>query len=265
MPTAIIQRPSPRLTDGELTFLPKRGIDFEKALAQHRSYGEMLQRCGAAVIVQEANPHLPDSVFVEDTAVVLDELAVMTPMGVASRQAETEIVAAALRAYRPLVRIAPPARIEGGDVLRIGRVLYVGRSTRTDSGGIAALEGIVRPHGYTVRAVAVSGCLHLKTGCTALDEETVLINPDWIDPAPFASLRRICVPPEEPFGANILRIGGTLCMHTGFERTQTLIARQGYRVDLTDISEFIKAEAGLTCMSLLLEDTPDVDGPPRDH
>ena len=253
MLTAIIQRPSPRLIDCELTYLPSQAIDFDKALRQHRSYGELLGRCGAGVTVLEARPHLPDGVFVEDTAVVLDELAVMAPMGVVSRQAETEIVEVALKRHRALVRIAPPARIEGGDVLRVGRRLYVGRSTRTNTAGIEALRAIVRPHGYTITPVNVSGCLHLKTGCTALDEGTVLINPAWVDPTPFKSFEWIEVAPEEPFAANILKIGATICMHVGFERTGELIARRGYRTAVTDISEFLKAEAGLTCMSLVAD------------
>ncbi len=253
--TAIILRPSPRLMNCELTFLPSRAIDFDEAFRQHRSYGEMLHRCGAAVVVLDAQPHLPDSVFVEDTAVVLDELAILTPLGVASRQAESAIVEAALQPHRPLARIAPPARLEGGDVLRIGRDLYVGRSTRTNRAGIAALENIVTPHGYRVRRAEVTGCLHLKTGCTALDTDTVLINPAWVDPAPFEALDRIDVPPEEPFGANVLAIDGTLCLHAGFEKTRALLERRGWRIAVTDISQFLKAEAGLTCMSLIFKNT----------
>ncbi len=253
MLTAIIQRPSPRIADCELTYLPTQTIDNYNAIDQHRSYEDMLRGCGVAVMAMEANLHLPDSVFVEDTAVVLDELAIMTPMGVASRQAESEIVAATLQHHRPLAWIAPPARIEGGDVLRIGHYLFTGRSTRTNTAGIEALKTCVQSYGYSVIAVDVSGCLHLKTGCTALDEETVLINPDWVDPAPFKAFDRLSVPPEEPFGANILKIGDVICVHAGFERTKERIARRDYRTSVTDVSEFLKAEAGLTCMSLIFE------------
>ncbi len=253
MLTAILHRPSAQLHHCALTYLPTQAIDTERAARQHRSYAELLRRCGVEVILLESNRHLPDSVFIEDTAVVLDELAIITSMGVASRRAETAAIQSALQAYRPTVRIAPPARIEGGDVLRIGRDLYVGRSTRTNDRGIAALKALAQPHGYAVRSVAVSGCLHLKTGCTALDEKTVLINPAWVDPAPFEALQRISVPPEEPFSANILGINGRLCIHSGFKKTRQTIERHGYRVDTIDISEFLKAEAGLTCMSLIFE------------
>jgi dimethylargininase len=249
--TAVTHKPSPHLEDCELTYLPSRAIDFEKAIRQHRSYGDMLRRCGVAVIVLDANPHLPDSVFVEDTALVLDQIAIMTSMGAASRRAESEAIEAVLRAYRPIARIAPPARLEGGDVLRIGRKFYVGLSTRTNRAGLSALEAHVAPFGYSVTAVRVTGCLHLKTGCTALDDHCVLINPEWVDPSPFESLDRIEVPSAEPFAANTLRIDSTLCIHSGFTATWRMLERRGYRVETTDVSEFLKAEAGLTCMSLV--------------
>lgn len=251
--TALTHKPSPHLENCELTYLASPTIDFEKAVCQHRSYVHMLRRCGVETIVLDDNPHLPDSVFVEDTAVVLDELAIMTPMGVASRQGESEAIESTLKKYRPLARIAHPARIEGGDVLRIGRELYVGLSTRTNARGIKALEALVAPHGYKVRRVKVSGCLHLKTGCTALDKHTVLINPTAVDQEPFKAFDQIAVPPEEPFAANILKIDETVCMHAGFKTTRQLIERRGYGIEATDISEFLKAEAGLTCMSLIFD------------
>lgn len=262
--TALLHRPSPRLQECELTYLASQAIDFERAARQHRAYADMLRRCGVDVLVRSDNLHLPDSVFVEDTAVVFDELAIVTSMGAASRQAETEAVAGALQAYRETARIAPPATIEGGDVLCIGRQIYVGRSTRTNAGGLAALTALVAPYGYQVRPVPVSGCLHLKTGCTALDDRTVLINPEWVDPEPFGACEQIVIPRDEPFGANALKIGETICLHAGMPKTRALIARRGYRTEVTDISEFLKAEAGLTCMSLVFNRCPhDVCRPAR--
>jgi dimethylargininase len=253
MLTALTHIPSPHLSRCELTYLASKPIDFDKALRQHQAYVDMLQRCGVRVIVLEANRDLPDSVFVEDTALVLDEIAVMTPMGVASRQAESAAVETALAPFRPIARIRPPAKLEGGDVLRMGRHLYVGLSTRTNKAGLQALAEIVRPHGYRVSSVEVTGGLHLKTACTALDAHTVLINPAWVEAAPFEGLEQIIVPPNEPFAANILRIDGTIGMHAGFEGTRRLAEARGYRVAVADISEFLKAEAGLTCMSLLFD------------
>ncbi len=253
MLTALTHLPSPHLNHCELTYVAPRQVHFDKALEQHRAYVNLLQGCGVRVVVLDQNRHLPDSVFVEDTALVLDEIAVMAPMGAASRQAETAAVETALTPFRPVARIRPPAKLEGGDVLRVGRHLYVGLSTRTNKAGLQALAEIVRSYGYRVHGVHVSGCLHLKTGCTALDETTVLINPAWVDAAAFDGLHRITVPPREPFSANILRIHDTIGMHAGFKRTRRLVEARGYRVMVTDISEFLKAEAGLTCMSLLFD------------
>ena len=253
MLTALTHLPSPNLSRCELTYLAAQPIDFDKALSQHRAYVDMLQGCGVRVVELDANRHLADSVFIEDTALVLDEIAVMTPMGVASRQAESAAVEAALKKLKPVARIRPPAKLEGGDVLRIGRNIYVGLSTRTNEAGLQALAAIVRPHGYRVTGVEVTGCLHLKTGCTALDEHTVLINPAWVDVESFNDLEQIIVPPREPFAANILCIDGTIVMHAGFANTRQLVEARGYRVVNADISEFLKAEAGLTCMSLLFD------------
>ncbi len=258
IPIAIIHQPSPYLNNCELTFLPAQGIDLDRAARQHRRYGRMLQRCGLEVVVLNVNAHRPDSVFIEDTAVVLDELAIMTSMGTSSRRLETTTVETVLRAYRQTARITPPATIEGGDVLAMGKMLFVGRSTRTNSEGVAALAALVTPRGYRVMPVAVSGCLHLKTGCTALDDGTVLINPEWIDPDPFAAFERIRVPPEEPFGANVLRLGATICLPSGMPRTREMVVQRGFRTDVTDISEFMKAEAGMTCMSLVFNPSPRV-------
>ncbi|MEM1182306.1 MAG: arginine deiminase family protein [Acidobacteriota bacterium] len=244
---ALVHRPSPRLQDCELTFLDAAPIDVERAARQHAAYVNRLRRYGFEVTVLDGNLELPDSVFVEDTAVVLDEVAVLTPMGVASRQPESRLMELALGAYRPTVRIAAPAKLEGGDVLRIGRRLFVGQGTRTDAGGLRALAAIAEPLGYSVVGVPVTGCLHLKTGCTAPDDGTVLMNRDWVDPRPFVGLRRLDVPPSEPFGANVLRLGdGAVALPAEFAETRDLLIRSGFRVESLAISEFLKAEAGLT-------------------
>jgi dimethylargininase len=251
--TALTHTPSPQLNGCALTYLTPRPIDVERAIGQHREYCAMLRRCSAHVLTLAQNAGMPDSVFVEDTAVVLDAVAIITPMGVTSREKETEAVASALAPFRPVARIAPPAALEGGDVLRIGKRLYVGLSARTNRQGIAALDHIAGPHGYRVTPVAVQGCLHLKTGCTALDDETILINPDWVDPEPFTNFKTLVVPGEEPFGANILQVNGKICMHSGFAQTRRMLERLGYATEVADISEFLKAEAGMTCMSIIFK------------
>ncbi|MEO1369573.1 MAG: arginine deiminase family protein [Acidobacteriota bacterium] len=253
MARALVHRPSPTLQNCELTYLDASPIDPTLAARQHAGYVALLRRHGFEVTVLDRNLHLPDAVFVEDTAVVLDEVAILTPMGVASRAPETGLIASALAPLRPLVRIQAPAKLEGGDVLRVGRQLFVGQGTRTDAAGLRALAAVAEPLGYEVTGVEVTGCLHLKTGCTALDPETVLIHPDWVDGAAFAGFRRLEVPRSEPFAANTLDLGDAVAVPSSFVATRALLDEDGRRVEAVDISEFLKAEAGLTCMSLLVQ------------
>jgi dimethylargininase len=237
----------------ELTFLRRQPIDPARARAQHAAYCELLRACGARVHVLAVSPGLPDAVFVEDAAVVLDEVAVAAAMRPSSRRAEVENLLPVLRAHRPVVRIPAPGFLEGGDVLRLGRSLYVGLSARTDAGGASALPRAVVAYGYRVVPVPVRGCLHLKTACTALDAATILVNPEWVDARAFPGLRSIEVPPDEPFAANVLRVGATLCLPSRHRRTRAMLERAGYQVRTVDISELEKAEAGMTCLSLLLD------------
>jgi len=251
--TAITHKPSRSLNQGELTFLPRKKIDVAKACEQHAAYCEMLKKLGTDVITLDQNRALPDSVFVEDTALVLDKTAVLLPLGANSRKAESNLIEKNLAKFRTIVRIKPPARIDGGDILIIGKTLFVGNSTRTNKKGIRALHKIVTPLGFEIVKVKVGNCLHLKTACTALDEKTVLINPEWVDAVAFKKFKQIEVPIDEPFAANVMRVGKTICIHSGFKRTQGLIEQHGCKTKSIDISEFLKAEAGLTCMSLVFE------------
>lgn len=253
MLTAITHVPSPHMNRCELTCLHRQPVDIARALRQHESYCDLLRSCSVQVITADQNRSFPDCAFVEDTALMLDETGVIFPMGVESRRKETEAIRNLLSGYRKMESIPLPSRIEGGDVLCIGKELFAGLSSRTEQNGIAALEGIVRPHGYKVTPVRVKNCLHLKTGCCALDEETLLINPAFFDPDAFPGFHRIAVPAEEPFAANVLRIGDTVCMHSGFTETRKLLEGAGFKIRETDISEFLKAEAGLTCMSLIFK------------
>lgn len=254
MLSAVTHVPSPALQDCELTFLESEGIDLDQAALQHRRYCEMLEQCGVRVITLEKNRDLPDSVFVEDPIIVFDEVAVLTSMGVESRRKERATLAEFFNRYRRVAEINLPAKIEGGDVLKVGKQIFVGESPRTNLAGIMALKDIIAPYGYTVTPVKVDGCLHLKTGCTALDDSTIILNPDWVDSSVFAEFKCIQALAEEPFGANVLRLTGgscdRLCMNEAFPKTIELVESLGYEVITTDISEFVKAEAGLTCMSV---------------
>jgi len=248
---AITRAVGAALGDCALTFLDRAPIDLARAEAQHAAYDESLRRAGAIVEVLPADPTLPDSVFVEDTAVVLDEAAVVARPGNALRQREVPAMAAALSAYRKLLRITAPATLEGGDVLRLGRDFSVGISSRTNGEGFSQFASIVGVFGYRATPIEVKGCLHLKTAVTALDEETLLLNPSWIDGAALPRVRKLIVPPDEPFGANALVVNGIVHLSARWKRTKGLVEKAGFSVNALDVSEFEKAEAGLTCLSLI--------------
>ncbi|MAR13574.1 MAG: dimethylargininase [Blastopirellula sp.] len=251
--SAILNRPTSALQRCQLTYLQRGAIDIDVAMHQHAQYAATLRQCGVNVELLECNQHFPDGVFVEDTAVVLDEVAVICSMGSASRRGESDAIGDSVTRWRSDVRwIKLPAQLEGGDVLRVGRTSFVGESPRTNRAGIAALAAIVEPCGYQVQRVRVHGCLHLKTGVTALDDDTFLCNRDWIDESAFANHRRIAVDPREPWSANVLRVGERLIVNEAHPRMADRLDAMGYDCQRVDISEFGKAEAGLTCLSLLL-------------
>jgi dimethylargininase len=226
-------------------------IDLALAERQHEGYCRLLAECGAEVRTLTVNRDLPDSVFIEDTAVVLDELAVLTSMGTTVRRAELAGIEQELRQYRPVYRVSLPAKLEGGDVLRVGRTLLVGLSARTDAAGVEALANAVRSHGYEVRPVPLKNCLHLKTACTALPDGTLLLNPAWVDGYALDEYDRINVPTDDPFGANVLTLGERVCVAAEHEPTARLLEQHGYEVHTTALSEFAKAEGAVTCLSLV--------------
>jgi dimethylargininase len=145
--------------------------------------------------------------------------------------------------------------LEGGDVLRVGRTIFAGRSLRSNAEGIQQLKELAAPIGYEVREVEVRGCMHLKTGCCYLGDDTMLVNRDWIDSNALGGFRLIDVPREEPWAANVLTLGQTIVMPDSALATRQLLEQRGLTVQTLDISELAKAEAGLTCMSILLEAT----------
>ena len=249
---AITRKVSPAIARCELTHLAREPIDLALAERQHAAYEASLRALGCRVASLPAEPDFPDSVFVEDAAVVVDELAVITRPGAPSRRGETESVAAALAPHRPVVAIEPPATLDGGDVLRLGRRVLVGRSSRSNAEGVAQLRALLAPHGYTVEGIAVSGCLHLKSAVTEVAPGAVLLNPAWVDPAIFAGTRLIEVDPGEPFAANALLVGGTAIYPSAFPRTAARLERVGVRLARVDVSELAKAEGAVTCCSLII-------------
>ena len=251
MIVAITREPARAMDACELTYREREPIDAGRAALQHRVYCEALRACGARVVTLPRVDELPDSVFVEDTAIVLDEVAVLTRPGVESRRGEVGLIEQEVARLRPVVKVEAPATLEGGDVMRVGRRLYVGLSPRTNEEGAEALRRLAAPHGYEVLTVEPRGCLHLKSGCSALDDETVLVNPEWVDARAFRECEVVAVNAAEPFAANVLRVGDSVCVSAAFPRTAALLASRGYEVRAVDVSEFAKAEGALTCMSLL--------------
>jgi dimethylargininase len=237
-------------TNCELTYVEPQAIDTALALKQHADYRVCLEKLGFHVTCLAANEDLPDSVFIEDPVVILNGLAVLTLPGSASRLAEVSNIEGEIRKIRPVERIAPPGTLEGGDVLCIGQRIFVGISTRTNEVGVEQFRKYVAPLGFEVAPVRVPGALHLKTAVTALDDSTLLVNKEWVDPRPFEGFRMVDVPATEPFAANIISVGRQVLMHEGFTETRALVESLGFEVLSLNISEFLKAEAGLTCMSV---------------
>jgi len=226
---------------------------MEKARAQHHAYEQALASLGANVISLPAEAELPDSMFVEDPAIVLDELAVVFPLGTETRRREAESLAKAIAPFRKIEHVKLPGTVEGGDILRIGKKLYVGVTARTNENGIEQLRKIVTPHGYEVIDVPVTGCLHLKSAVTYLGGNALLANRSWFDAAPLASYDWIDVDPSEPHAGNALALSGSVLFPVSFPKTRARIEARGFKVLPLDIAELQKAESGLTCSSLIFD------------
>jgi dimethylargininase len=235
----------------ELTHIAREPIDVARAAAQHAAYEECLRALGCDVRHIPAAPDQPDAVFVEDTAVVLDEVAVITRPGAASRRGETGAVAHALAAFRPLQYIGAPGTMDGGDVLVVDRSVFVGLSTRTNAEGVAQLARVLEPRGYTVRTLAVSSCLHLKSAASSPAPGLVLLNPGWVDAGAFRGVERIDVDPSEPLGGNAVDAGRGVLYAAAFPRTRERLERLGLTVRMVEMDELAKAEGAVTCCSLL--------------
>ncbi|HEV2333407.1 MAG TPA: arginine deiminase-related protein [Gammaproteobacteria bacterium] len=248
---AVTREVSTALERCELSYLPRTPIDVELARRQHRAYREALETLGCRVVALPEVPEQADSVFVEDTAVVLDEIAVITRPGAESRRAETESMARALAEYRELVAIETPGRLDGGDVLRVGRTLYVGQSARSDRAGIGRLAAATAAYGYEVVPVEIRGCLHLKTAVTQVAPGLLLINPAWVERRAFHEVDFLEVDPAEPHAANAVWLPGGVIYPRSFPRTRERLAGRRVPVVTVDMSETEKAEGGVTCCSLI--------------
>ncbi len=251
MRVAITREISTQMARCELTFQERQLINLELARAQHRYYEECLSSLCCSVHQLPEEPELPDSVFVEDTAIVLEELAVITRPGAESRRPEIQTIAQALRPHRSLTYIEQPGTLDGGDVLCVGKTIFVGLSHRSNDAGLLQLRHLLAAYGYTVTGVRVQHCLHLKSAVTQVADDTLLINRDWADGEVFAPARLIDVDPTEPGAANALRIGDSVVFPSAYPETRRRLEIQGIRVHLVDVSELAKAEGGVTCCSLI--------------
>jgi dimethylargininase len=250
---AITREVGDALAACEISFIERTPLDVGLARRQHGVYCNALRSLGCTLIELPALPGMPDAVFVEDVAVVLDEVAVMTHPGAASRRAEGGPVADVLGRYRPLRRLDAPGTLDGGDVLRIGRKLFVGQAARSNADGIAQLREGIAEFGYSVQPVPTHGCLHLKSAVTLVGDDTVLVNPEWVDASVFTGYRVIEIHPDEGHGANALRIGGAVIHPDCFPLTRRRLAGAGIEVIPVDVSELQKAEGAVTCCSLVFE------------
>ncbi len=251
MPIAIVRELSASMSNCELSFVTREAIDLPLARRQHLAYQQALAQAGCRVIVLPPEDAMPDAVFVEDVALVLDEVAIMTRPGAESRRGEGRAVAEALASHRRLLAIDAPGTLDGGDVMRVGRTLYVGQSARSNAAAVAQLRTQVAAFGHAVESVPMRGCLHLKSAVTMVADGILLINRDWVDPAAFAGFRLIDVDADEPHAANALRIGDTLIYPSCFPRTQARLQAAGIKVHALDVSELQKAEGAVTCCSLV--------------
>jgi len=250
---AVTRPVSSSLPRCEISFIQREPIDVALARREHAAYEAALAQAGARVVRLPAADDQPDATFVEDTALVLDEVAVIPVMGAPSRRGETAEVEHCLSSYRPVVRLTPPATLDGGDVMRAERTIFVGLTARTNRAAVDQLRALIRPYGYEVAPVAPTGCLHLKSACTYLGEGVVLANPAWIDSSCLRGLDLLSVAEGEPFGANAVAVGGKLLYAAGFPATQARLERRGFEVLTVEISELRKAESAMTCLSLVFE------------
>jgi len=253
MRLAITRDVSPRFNECEITHIDRTPIDVTVAQSQHHGYVQAIKALGYAVLELPAEPDLPDSVFVEDTAIVLPQVALITRPGADSRKPETESIVHALRPYRDLVFIESPGTLDGGDVLVLGKKIYVGLSTRSNPEAVEQMNRLLGSYGYKTQGVEMHDCLHLKTAVTRVDNRTLLINRKWVDVEAFEGFHLMDVDESEDFAANCLPLGDSIIFPTSFPKTAAKLAAQGYKIKSVMADELAKAEGAVTCCSLIVE------------
>jgi len=249
--SAIMRRPGTGLANCQLAHQQRVPIDAALLQEQHRAYQRTLEDLGVTVTCLPPLEHHPDALYVEDCALVLDELAVITRPGTSSRRGEIESLASILSENRRLLHIEAPGTLEGGDILVDRKNIWVGLSQRSNQEGIAQLAAHLQPDRYTVARLRMQDCLHLKSAVTSLGQGRVLANRDWVDLAPLGDLEIIEVDATEPHGANVLSLANTLLCSASYPHTNDLLRNLGYQLQVVDLAEIHKMEASVTCLSLL--------------
>lgn len=247
---AIVRRPGRSLADGITSASLGKPV-YQNALKQHDAYIAALEQCDVKVTVLEAQEDYPDSVFVEDTAVLAHRCAVLTFPGAESRQGEEVTIRAALKMfYDNIEPITEPGTLDGGDVMMVGDHFYVGLSDRTNNEGFNRFEKILNAYGYTASTVEMSEMLHLKTGLAYLENNNLLVAGEFVNKPEFAKYNRIIIDPDESYSANCIWVNGKVLVPLGYPKAKEAITTAGYEVIEVDVSEFRKLDGGLSCLSL---------------
>ncbi len=247
---AIVRKPGKNFSEG-LTKANLGKPDFKKALEQHDNYCEVLEKCGVKLKVLEADPRFPDCPFVEDTAIVTEEFAIITNLGAKSRRGEEEKIRETLREFRTIELIKSPGIVEGGDILRINNHFYIGLSKRTNEEGAEQLSKILAKYGFTSSSVLVKNVLHLKTSVTFIGNNNIVATDEFANRDEFKKFNIIEVDKKESDFANCLLVNDFLLIPEGFSKSKEKIQALGYKILEIEISEFQKMGGGLTCLSIL--------------
>jgi len=247
---AIVRKPCKNMVNG-ITSAKLGQPDYQNALRQHANYVDALKKCGLKVTVLDGDEDYPDSVFVEDTALITPKCAILTNPGTELRNGEKAEIEIALKNFFPeLQYVVSPGFVDGGDVMMVGDHFYIGLSKRTNKEGANQLITILKRHGLTGSTVALKSVLHLKTGVNYIEKDNMLAFGEFLTKQEFGKFNILEIPVEESYAANSLWINGKVLVPKGFPKTLNIIKRAGYETIEVDVSEFRKLDGGLSCLSL---------------
>lgn len=249
---AIVRTPSASLIHGLTTSATLGAPDYELALIQHQNYINALAQCGLEVTVLPTIDEFPDSCFVEDVALLTNQIAILTRPGAISRQGEVKAIEETINTFYKgnHVRIQSPGTIEAGDILNVNNHFYIGLSARTNQEGARQMIHELTERGYSASTIQLNEFLHLKTGVSYLDQGYLLVSGELVNHPSFNHLKQIIIDPEEAYAANCIMINGTVLLAQGYPKTKKQISALGFPCIELDVSEFKKIDGGLSCLSL---------------